>query len=424
MASLGIEGKQSESERHGTVLSGYSVLCKSMIGSGIFSMAFAVSKFGVITGVFALCFSACITWLSLNLLSVLALEFRDENPTFYSVSEKILPRAKWVLDVALIINCFGAAVAYVITSGTLTAAALASVFDLRGGSGIQERQISMIVQAVMIIGLAPLCMMKEITSTKIANFVGLSCLLYIVTVTFFYTDPSVHAGNASMLKPSDALSMMGSFPTFMFAFACQMNVFQIANEMKNANMRRLGAVSIASTLTGFIVYIPMAIVPFLTFGYDIKSNYLYNLATGGNVAIPVIIAFILASVSVSISFVLQVHPLRRSLKSLFYGSSELQGAKEKTVRIGFVTIILLASFGLAVGAGDDLSIPINVAGIIGANTMCYVMPCMLFMQHYGWSWRRGNSIDWFKIAITTVLCICIVLYPVCLTGIIYDAVTK
>lgn len=424
MSSLEIEQKDWESGRHGTVLSGYSVLCKSMIGSGIFSMACAFSKFGLIPGVIALCFAAAITWLSLHVLCGLALEFRQENPSFYLVSEKILPRARWVLDVALVINCFGAAVAYVITSGTLMAKAIVAMFHLSENSGIGERHIAMIVQAVMILCLAPLCMLREISATKIANLVGLSCLLYIVIVTFFYTDPSKFAGNSKLLYPSSAIAAMGSFPTFVFAFACQMNVFQIANEMKNANMRRLGAVSGLSTATGFTVYIPMAIIPFLSFGFGIESNYLYNLDTDGSVDVPIIIAFIFASISVSISYVLQVHPVRRSLISLVYGSQELVGAKEKTVRIGLVTAIMLASYGLAVGIGKDLSLPINVAGLLGGNTMCFVMPFMLYMQYYGWHWRKGDSLDWMKIAITSVLVVCLALYPVCLTGIIHEAVKK
>jgi amino acid permease len=424
MSSIEIEQKDWESGRHGTILSGYSVLCKSMIGSGIFSMASAFSNFGLIPGVIALCFAAAITWLSLHVLCGLALAFRQDNPSFYIVSEKILPRARWVLDIALIINCFGAAVAYVITSGTLMAKAIVTMFSLSEVGGMGERHIAMIVQAVMILCLAPLCMLKEISATKFANLVGLSCLLYIVIVTFFYTDPSKFAGNSALLYPSSALAAMGSFPTFVFAFACQMNMFQIANEMKNANMRRLGAVSAISTATGFIVYIPMAIIPFLTFGFGVESNYLYNLDTDGHVDVPVIIAYIFASLSVSISYVLQVHPVRRSLVSLIWGSRVLDGAKEKSIRIGLVTTIMLASYGFAVGIGKNLSLPINVAGLLGGNTMCFVMPFMLFMQYHGWSWRKGEGLDWMKISVTAVLIICLALYPICLTGIIHEAVKK
>ena len=170
----------------------------------------------------------------------------------------------------------------------------------------------------------------------------------------------------------------------------------------------------------------MAVVPFLTYGFSVKSNYLYNLDTDGSVDVPIIIAFIFASLSVSISYVLQVQPVRRSLVSLIYGSQELSAAKERTVRIGLVTIIMLSSYGLAVGIGEDLSLPINIAGLFGGLTMCFVMPFFLYMFYHGWSWRRSadSSIDWLKVSITAVLGICLALYPICLTGIIHQAIHK
>lgn len=431
-----IDEKPTDSNNHGTTLSSYSVLCKSMIGSGIFSMACACSKFGIIPGVFALCVAAGITWLSLHVLSILALEYRSETPTFYSISEKIMPRARWVVDVALIINCFGAAIAYVITSGTLMSYAIIAMLNLdTATSTLKQNHIAMIVQAVMIIALAPLCMMKEISSTKIANMIGLTCLLFIVIVTFVYTDTAGAASEGSSLwYPANGLVALGSFPTFIFAFACQQNVFSVANELKNATKSRLSVICVSSTLTGFLVYVPMMVLPFLTYGRSVKSNYLYNLDTDGSVDVPVIIAFVFASLSVSISYVLQVQPVRRSIISLMYGSTVLTGQTEVKVRIGVVTGILLATYGLAVGIGDDLSLPINIAGLLGGNTMCFVMPFMLYLRRFGglnW-WRsphetpdnKREPTQWFSVVVVCVLILCLSLYPLCMTGIVYEAVSK
>lgn len=420
------EQKLPQAQQHGTMLSSYSVLCKSMIGSGIFSMASACSKFGIVPGVFALCVAAAITWLSLHVLSILALEYRAESPTFYSVSEKLMPRARWVVDVALIINCFGAAVAYVITSGYLMSYAIIAMFKLDvATSSLKQHHIAMIVQAVMVVSLAPLCMMKEISATRIANLIGLCCLLYIVITTFFYTNTDA-ASTESLLYPSNALLAFGSFPTFIFAFACQQNVFSVANELKDANMKRLGTVCLSSAATGFLVYVPMMVLPFMTFGRSVKSNYLYNLdSTDGQVDVPIIIAFIFASLSVSISYVLQVQPVRRSVISLIYGSRQLVGKQEQSVRVAVVSCLLMITYGLAVGIGEDLSIPINIAGLLGGNTMCFVMPFLLYLKHL-----RNQSTEgprrWHRISILVVvtLVFCLCLYPICLTGIIYEAANK
>ena len=176
----------------------------------------------------------------------------------------------------------------------------------------------------------------------------------------------------------------------------------------------------------------MMILPFLTFGRGVKSNYLYNLdSTDGNVDVPIIIAFVFASLSVSISYVLQVQPVRRSVVSLIYGSRPLEGKQERSVRVAVVSCLLLITYGLAVGIGDDLSLPINIAGLLGGNTMCFVMPFLLYLQHLrsepaaapcGTTSGRRRHMTTVMVMVTLVFCLC--LYPLCLSGIVYEAINK
>jgi len=402
--------KGVQQERHGSVLSGFSVITKSMIGSGIFAMAFACSKFGIIAGVVSLFVAASITYLSLRVLSVIALEYRDANPSFYSVSADIMPKAKWVIDVSLIINCVGGATVYVQTAGTLLALGIGAMTDL---GSFSQSNLAMVIQAGMIVALSPLCMMKEISGTWIANLIGLTCLLYIVVMTFFYT-PMTSSSN-ELLYPESFVVALGTFPSFIFAFACQQNVFSVANELKDANMKRLDMVSVSSTLTGLLIYLPMMIIPFLTFGKQTQSNYIYGFDAN---EVPVQIAYIFAALSVSISYVLQIQPVRRSVVSLIYGDNPPTGRRELFIRILIVTIVMLLTFGLATALGDDLNLPISITGLLGGNTMCFVMPFLLYLKKFGWRGKR----DFMTIAVMGSLAFCVMLYPVCMSGIIYNAI--
>jgi Na+/proline symporter len=172
------------------------------------------------------------------------------------------------------------------------------------------------------------------------------------------------------------------------------------------------------------------LLPFLTFGAGIKSNYLYNLVPSvvqadgsiirtGKPEIPVIIAFIFASLSVSISYVLLLQPVRGSIMSLIYGNNQPTGKKEKTIRMILVVGLMAASYGLAVLLGDAIDLPINIAGLLGGNTMCFVVPFILYFRKYGFD--RKNR---FSMLVAATLIFCILLYPICLTGIIYSAVQK
>ena len=395
--------------RSGTVVAGYSVLTKSMVGSGLFVMAHACSKFGIIGALFMIFVAGFVTWISLRALSILAIEFKSEDPSFYSMSQRLVPKIKWIIDIAVIVCCFGAASGYVITAGDLLSTGMMKMIQWDEAS-LSVKHAKMVIQAVMIVGLASLCVMKEISGTKFANLVGLTSLLYIVIATFVYCDLSESSSN--LLYMGNFLTAIGSFPTFIFAFACQMNVFQIANELKNPTVKRMNIISVSSTLTGLLVYIPIMILPFMTFGTKIQENYLFNLDA---TKVPVQVAYILAALSVSISYVLQVHPLRRSLLSMYYKDRLPCAKEERRNRFIVVAAIMLATLSVAFGV-DSIDIVTNFTGLIGGNTMCFLMPSILYIRHFGY------EKDLFGKLVLAVLVFSVILYPLCLTGIVYGMV--
>ncbi len=400
--------------RKGTILSGYSILAKSMVGSGLFVMASGCSKFGIIFGSVMILVAAAITWVSLRALSFLAIEFTTEQPTFYSISDKIIPRLRWLVDVSVILKCLGASTGYVITVGDLLTTGLYGMFGWNPvSSGLTQANAKMIVQAVMVLSLAPMAAMRNIAGTQYANLLGLACLLYIVIATFVYCDMA--EASSDLLYMQNFLSAMGAFPKFIFAFSCQYNVFQIANELKRPTDKRMNVINVASTLTGLFIYVPLMILPFLTFGPHIMDNYLRNFDRN---LVPVQIAYILAAISVSISYILQVHPLRRSILSLMNsGKIPEQGKKERRDRYLITGAIVILTFGIAIGV-DQIDTVTNFTGLLGGNTLCFVMPSLLYLRHY------GLKKDVFSLSVLAVFVFSILLYPLCLTGIIYDMVKK
>ncbi len=382
-------------------------------------MAFGCASFGLILGVGFLVLAALITWLSLKVLAMLALDYKDSKPSFYSVSSDLMPKARWVIDAALVINCFGGCICYVQTFGRLMTEGMLAIFNW-DTSVWSESNMALVIQLGILAFLTPLCMMKEITATKIPNMVGLACILYIVTMTFFYTPCT--AMSVDLLKPGNVVASFAAFPAFIFAYACQQNVFSVANEIKDVNMKKLNSVSVCSTLTGFIIYLPIMLLPYLTFGPLIKSNYLYNFVeeykTVG-LPVPIIIAFIFASLSVSISYVLLMQPVRCSTMSLIYGDHQPTGKKERVIRMGLALVLIAVSFALAYVAGDAVDLPVSIAGLLGGNTMCFVMPFLLYLKKYGFDQRNK-----FTLLVMATLIFCILLYPICLSGIIYKEVTR
>jgi hypothetical protein len=104
---------------------------------------------------------------------------------------------------------------------------------------------------------------------------------------------------------------------------------------------------------------------------------------------------------------------------LIFGNNQPTGKKEKTYRVSLVIVLMLLSYGLAALLGKNLSLPINLAGLLGGNTMAFVMPFILYLKAKGFDRKSG-----FSLAVMGTLIFCFLLYPVCLTGIIYAEISK
>jgi hypothetical protein len=104
--------------------------------------------------------------------------------------------------------------------------------------------------------------------------------------------------------------------------------------------------------------------------------------------------------------------------SLAFGGNQPTGNKERNLRVSIVAGLMLLSYGIAILLGDNLKLPINIAGLLGGNTMCFIMPFLLYLTKYGYDMKNK-----FTVAVVVTLAFCALLYPVCLTGIIYGAVT-
>jgi amino acid permease len=399
------EEKIHDTPHHGGVFSGYTVMAKSLLGSGMLSIAFACSKSGLILGLFLLFFAAAITWVSLHVLSRLCLEFKSDNITFYSITEQVVPKARWFLDVAVIVDCVGSAIGFIQVIGNLMSDGIEHIFGL---GPFTQRTLSILVQSCVVLLLFPICYMREITDTKIVNLLGLACLLYVSLLPIIFSDVSKF--DPEILSPKGPWSAITAFPVFIFAFSCQQNLLSVTSEMRNPDMRKLDIVTLSAIGTGIVFYIPVILLPLLTFGRSgVHSDTFFDLLPKGNLAVQ--IGMFCASLAVSISYVLVVHPIRRSIMSLMYGSDFPQGKKEVRVR-GLLTVaIAIVTLGVACAAGRTLGPTVEFTALLGATTCGFVMPFFLYLKHFGFKSSSAMSVT-----IAALFIFCLALYPIGITA--------
>jgi len=382
----------------------------------MFTLAYGSSQFGLVLAVVFLAGSFSLTWLSLKVLSQLALDFKALSPNssfnFASMSHAILPRFSWVLDASLIIFCGGAIISYLTNIGNLFSQAFYNIapWDL---ASFSRRDVSMIIRTVLLVLILPLCLLKQLGSTKFAAAFGLCCIFYIIILIVIYSPcTAARTDMAPLMTPAGPFQMLATFPVMIFAYNCQFCVFHMVNELKNVTSARLNRVFVTALIICTTVY-SLMLLPFLTFGANVKQNVLFTLTKfDGSFEAPVIASLIFAALSLSISYVLLLLPVRISIMALAFGTRQPDGSRELRWRVFIVICIVLVTFGTSALLGDNVALPLEIAGLLGGNTLGNVFPFILYLKHYG----LKNDKRLLSVVVLVALIFCCLLYPICLYG--------
>ncbi|KAF4736196.1 hypothetical protein FOZ63_022765 [Perkinsus olseni] len=388
-----------------SIVGGYSVLTKSMIGSGMLGMAYAGCQWGFVMGILACLVTAGITYFTVYVLAVMAMEYMSASNgelSFFNVAKFVSPKTSWLIDLGVAVKAFGASVAYIQIVGSLMAEVVLQGFSL----GIDRQIVKYIVQIVLVVLLAPAVYCKSITSTKAVNMFGIANLAYLALLSIVYARPS---WDNVTLWPLSVSGLFSRLPVFIFCFSCQQNLYKVCNELRYPTLGKLEKMGIWTVLSGLVIYTTVMIFPYMTFGENVDSNFLHNLPLE---SYPVKLGYIAASLSLGINLPLAMHPCRNSLTVLWYkGNVPSDPVKERRFRV-MLTTLLLASITILGMAVDSLGIIMELAGLLGGNTMCYVMPtylyCVMFTGQRDWSWYLSAF----------SFCFFMLLYPVCLISII------
>jgi amino acid permease len=327
----------------------------------------------------------------------------------------ILPRFSWVLDASLILYCGGAIISYLANIGSLLAQGFYSIaqWDL---TSFSLRNASIVIQAVVLVFLVPLCCRKQFGSAQLASIFALSCIFYIVVMTLFYSPlTAARSDLAPLLRPAGILEVFEGFPIIIFAYISQFTVSNLVNELKEVSVRRLNQAYVMALSAVSVIYAICMLLPFLTFGKDVKQNYLQSLSNSdGSFEAPVIVSLIFTAFSLSMSYVILLMPVRISIMALIYGTQQPEGKRELRLRVFIALCIVFFTFGISAALGDNIALPIKISGLLGGNTLGFVFPFILYLKHYG----LKNDRPVLSTAVLVALVFCCLLYPISLAGIL------
>ncbi|KAF4654360.1 hypothetical protein FOZ61_008321 [Perkinsus olseni] len=289
----------------------YSVMAKTLVGSGMMGIAFAATQFGVIFAAVFCIFAGVASWFSLYLMSYIAQGYDSKTygmMSFFNVTSLVNPRIRWLVDLSVVIKGLGASVGFLLIAGTLFAAIIEDTHPI----GLAPETLKRLVIVAVVVILSPVIYAHRLTTTRFTNAFGLVSLGYLAILAILYARPSL---DSASLWPVSLVGMLARFPVFMFAFLCHHNFFQVAEEMPKVSIRKLNFVSVSAVTTGLVIFLPTMILPYMTYGEDVGANFLTSMPVSD---VSIKIAYVAAALSVSFSLPLTIHPSRRSVELLIY----------------------------------------------------------------------------------------------------------
>ena len=339
------------------------------------------------------------------------------------------PAACWLIDIACILDCFGASISYVQISGQLMSE---TILELTAWD-IAASTLTRYIQLAMICVLGPICFMRGISHASILSVIGIVCISYVCLLPFAYIG-DISSDVVTPLWPNSFMGSMRKLPVFFFAFSCMQNLFTVVNEIEDFTVRRVQSVCASAVSTGLVMYLVVMCLPFAAFGKNVNDLFLRSYDPS---AVPVQIAFVFTAIQVSIGYVLVIHPTRQSILSLWYREAEPSERHERKLRFAITAILILMTLGVAL-LTDSIGTVTEITGLYGANTYCFTAPSYMFYKRYHpRNFSGGDQVKIHRQAADdkiephmrmwylSIACLVIsaLIYPVCTAAIIYGMVS-
>ncbi|KAF4718275.1 hypothetical protein FOZ62_017498 [Perkinsus olseni] len=392
----------------------WSVMANTMIGTGVLGLASAFASSGWVLGFSLMFMAGFLAIFSLHLLNILAMKFPDRDVSYYTVAEAYAPWSRWIVDITIVVKCFGVAVSYLQVAGDV----LSSLIIHWTSTSVSPFLVRALVIAGSGLLMAPVCMAKSVKNTFITNVLAVVTIGYCVILGVIYAYPSAGDDSAGVPEGSSVASVLAKLPIFIFAFTCHQNMFLTANDLRHRTQKHLDIVIVAAESTAMLLYIPAVIFPYLTYGSSAQANFVLNIDLG---YVPVQIGYVALAIGVLCSYTLQVVPTIRSLIVLVTRDKEdqLSTIKRRILFYSVAALCQLAPVATAV-AVRSLGVTFSFVGIIGSNTISYIMPSFLFCAMYRKSKLRKDA---KYVMSSLLLLLSLVLVPVCIGSLIQQIIT-
>ncbi|CBH18669.1 amino acid transporter, putative [Trypanosoma brucei gambiense DAL972] len=377
---------------YGGLASSVFNLCSVCIGAGFLGLPAAANRSGLVMAMLYLVIMALMTVFSLHILS-LVME-KTGLRTFEHTARGVMGgRFVYFVIAIRLLNSFGTSTSYIITIGHVLRPIIENSCGapefLRTPGGIR-----LLTALTWMVFMLPLILPKRVNSLRyVSGFAIIFVLYFALTIVIHGAQsglPKLTSDEEDGVKLfNSGNSAIASVGVFMFAYVCQINIYEVYWEMKKRSCARFtlyAAISMAfcGTFYGFVAFFGYG-----EFGGTVTNSILlmYNPIT----EVMMLIGSIGVVVKICISYALQTMAIRNSIYHVLGWELEtLPYWKHFSFVIPLSLTVLLA--GLFI---PNINTVFGIVGAICGGFLSAIFPSLFYMYSGKWTRRNVGNFHFF-----------------------------
>ena len=237
---------------------------------GIIVLPAAINAFGYIPGLFLLILASLASFFGLYLFIFAAAKY-GHGATPFAVASITYPSTAVILDIAILVKCFGVCISYLLLTGSIMSSFTRGLLD--DPSSVPFLVDDRFWVAIFMIIIIPLSFLTKMDHLKYSSFLGLAAFIY-VSILSVVNLISHGLAPASEIEAFSSIEFknLGRFGVFVFAFTCHQNIFPLMNETKKNSVANMTAVSALSVFFSLGLYTVYGLCSYLAYAHVVSEH--------------------------------------------------------------------------------------------------------------------------------------------------------
>lgn len=345
----------------------YINLLKTSIGSGVLNFPYLFKTYGLFPTVGLTIVSGFLSAAGLLLLAICSKDV-GRTADLSRLSRLAIPHARFFVDLAVFVKCFGVATSYVIIARQL----LPPLIDTltQHPTFWSRPQVCLFA---FLLAAGPSAFLVRLDRLKYTSLVGVASILIVIAAAGIRLAAKSVDDVVVRIITVPAATWLGGLGKFVFSFTCHQNIFAAHAEMENNALPRMRRLIYCVAATSFVLYMAFGIPNYLLYGDGVADNVLRNypqdyLATAVRGLYVVVMG---------VSYPLQVAPAR----SYFFNMISMPLVKRNGRFFHvLVTLSIIVATYLIASSGTNLGIVYAIVGATASTFMSLILPALFYFN--------------------------------------------